>query len=66
MSAELSWQEQERFCELTHGTLIHIFRTVTAFVALWAGANILSIQRVGVAQRPLVAGVADARIIQMT
>lgn len=49
-----------------HGTLIHIFRTVTAFVALWAGANILSIQRVGVAQRPLVAGVADARIIQMT
>lgn len=49
-----------------HGTLIHIFCTITPFVALWAGANILSIQRVGVTQRPLVAGVADARVIQMT
>lgn len=26
-----------------HGTLIHIFCAVSPFVALWAGANILSI-----------------------
>lgn len=49
-----------------HGTLIHIFCTVTPLVALRAGANILSIQRVGITQRPLVAGVANARVIQMT
>lgn len=68
MLAELDrhHEESERFCVLTHGTLIHIFCTVTPFVALWTGANILPVQRVGVTQCPLVAGVADACIIQMT
>lgn len=49
-----------------HGTLIHVFCTVSPFVALWAGANILSIQGVGITQCPLVARIADACIIQMT
>lgn len=49
-----------------HGTLIHIFCAVCPFVALWAGADVLPIQGVGVTQRPLVARIADAGIIQMT
>lgn len=49
-----------------HGTFIHIFCAVCPFIALWAGADVLSIQRVGVAQRSLVAWIADAGIIQMT
>lgn len=49
-----------------HGTFVHIFCTVSTFVARWAGANILPVQRVGVTQCPLVARVADACIIQMT
>lgn len=49
-----------------HGTFIHILCTISPFVALGTGANILSIQRVGVTECPLVARIADARIIQMT
>lgn len=56
----------EESCELTHGALIHVFCAVGPFVALWAGANILAVQGVGVTQRPLVARIADACIIQMT
>lgn len=48
-----------------HSTLIHIFCAVSALVALWAGANVLPIQGVGVTQRPLVTRVADTGIIQM-
>lgn len=49
-----------------HGTFIHILRTISPFVALWTGANILPIQRVGVTECPLVARIADACVIQMT
>lgn len=49
-----------------HGTLIYIFCTVSPFVALGAGANILPIQWVGITQCPLVARIADACIIQVT
>lgn len=49
-----------------HGTLIHVFCAVGPLVALGAGANILPVQGVGVTQRPLVARVANAGIIQMT
>lgn len=49
-----------------HGALIHVFCTVGPFVALWAGANVLPIQGVGITQCPLVAGIADACIIQVT
>lgn len=49
-----------------HGTLIYIFCAVGPLVALWAGTNILPIQGVGITQRPLVARVANAGIIQMT
>lgn len=49
-----------------HGTLINIFCAVSPFVALWAGANVLPIQGVGVTQCPLVARIADAGIIQVT
>lgn len=49
-----------------HGALIHIFCAVSPFVALWAGANVLPVQRVGVTQCPLVAWIADACVIQVT
>lgn len=49
-----------------HGTLIHILCAIGPLVALWAGANVLPIQGVGITQRPLVARIADAGIIQMT
>lgn len=49
-----------------HSTLIHVFCAVSALVALWAGANVLPIQGVGITQRPLVTRVADTGIIQMT
>lgn len=49
-----------------HCTLIHVFCAVGPLVALGAGANVLPIQGVGVTQRPLVARVANAGIIQMT
>lgn len=67
MLAKLDRQhgEEERFRELTHGALIHVFSTVGPFVALGAGANVLPVQRVGITQRSLVARIADARIIQM-
>lgn len=48
-----------------HSTLIHVFCAVSALVALWAGANVLPVQGVGVTQRPLVTRVADTGIIQM-
>jgi hypothetical protein len=51
---------------LTHGTLVHIFCAVSTLVALWAGTDVLPIQGIGVTQRPLVARIADAGIIQMT
>lgn len=59
-------EEQERLHVLTHGALIHIFCAVSPFVALWAGANVLPVQRVGVTQCPLVAWIADACVIQVT
>lgn len=59
-------EEEERFGELTHGALIHVFCAVSPFVALWAGADILPVQGVGITQCPLVARIADACIIQMT
>lgn len=67
MLAELDrhHEEEEKFHILTHGTLIHIFCTVSPFVALWAGADILPIQGVGITQCPLVARIADACIIQV-
>lgn len=49
-----------------HGALIHVFCAVSPFVALWAGADILPVQGVGITQCPLVARIADACIIQMT
>lgn len=49
-----------------HGTLIDVFCAVSALVALWAGANVLPIQGVGVTQRPLVTRVADTGIVQVT
>lgn len=49
-----------------HGTLIYVLCAVGPLVALWAGANVLAIQGVGITQCPLVTRVADAGIIQMT
>lgn len=49
-----------------HGTFIHIISAGSPLVALWTGADVLPIQGVGVTQRPLVARVANARIIQVT
>lgn len=64
--ARQTTQEEERVRELTHGAFVHVFRTVSPFVALRAGANILPIEGVGVTQCPLVARIANAGIIQMT
>lgn len=58
-------QVYKRCQTLTHSTLIHVFCAVSTLVALWAGANVLPIQGVGVTQRPLVTRVADTGIIQM-
>lgn len=65
--AELTHLQVQKRCQaLTHSTLIHVFCAVSALVALWAGANVLPIQGVGITQRPLVTRVADTGIIQMT
>lgn len=41
-------QVQERCQALTHSTLIDVFCAVSALVALWASANVLPIQGVGI------------------
>lgn len=50
----------------TQGTLIHVLAAGRACVARGAGADGLAIDRIGVAVRAFIAGVADTGVVEVT